>query len=161
MLTIEQIADKLKMNHHDVYGFLKFLKLLGAAKDELPPKSGKKGKPARLYSFAPNALDLIGRWIENVERESMAMQRSALEKAKADLDSELANLVKMAPPTAREILERAKAELDAKIGTMASAQGKDALARAKAAVDIKLASLVKLADMSQAEAETISPSVRH
>jgi hypothetical protein len=98
MLTIEQIAEKLGMKYQDVYGFVNFLKLLGAASDSLPPKSGKKGKPARLYSFAPNALDLVGQWIANVERESIAMRREALEREQAELNAKLATLT----PTATE-----------------------------------------------------------
>jgi hypothetical protein len=92
MLTIEQIAEKLNMKYQDVYGFVNFLKLLGAAKDELPPKSGKKGKPARLYSFSPNALELVGTWINTVERESIAARREILEREQAELNAKLATL---------------------------------------------------------------------
>jgi hypothetical protein len=105
MLTIDQIKDKFQgaglkdLDYQDVYGFMAFLREIGAVTAENPPKSGKKGKPAKIYTLAPNAAELVTGALAQISAWTTELQRQALERAKADLDAKLASLAAPAVET--------------------------------------------------------------
>lgn len=86
-MTIEQISDKLKLDYQVAYGFMKFLEQIGAATSENPPKTGKKGKPARLYRLTGDATARATEWLTTIAQmsEAAATERNQVMEARRKL----------------------------------------------------------------------------
>lgn len=83
MMTIDQIATKLNINYQVAYGLFSWLKAIGAATTTNPPKTGAKGKPAKLYSLTPEAHQLVGEWLDTIQAMSTEADVSRAQEMEA------------------------------------------------------------------------------